>query len=63
MLHLTVCPERTCQLPAEVTDRFVLQSTDGPIEFVATYCIRQHMFTVPIERLPQPESVRSNVRS
>jgi hypothetical protein len=49
-LALTFCPE--CELPAEVTDRFVLQSTDGPVEHVALRCIARHHFRMPTEMLP-----------
>lgn len=39
------CPE--CGLPAEVRDRFVLESTDGPIEHVKTQCVKRHCLTFP----------------
>ena len=51
LLQLIACPEPSCRVPAEVSDRFVLASTDGPIEYVRTYCVRRHIFTVPTERI------------
>ncbi len=51
MLQLATCPEPTCGAPAEVTDRFTLQSTDGPIEHAKTYCARRHIFMLPSNRV------------
>jgi hypothetical protein len=59
MLHLATCPEPACGLPAEITDRFVLRSTDGPIEYVRAYCLGKHIFTVPAARMASLGSVRS----
>jgi hypothetical protein len=50
-LQITACPETGCGLPAEIIDRFVLQSTDGPVEHVRTHCLGRHIFTVPTARL------------
>jgi hypothetical protein len=58
ILQLTVCPEQTCQLPAEITDRFVLSSTDGPIEHVMVHCVARHISTVPVDRLVPTSAVR-----
>jgi hypothetical protein len=44
-LELTSCPD--CGRPAEVVDRFSLNSTDGPIDHVKTRCITGHWFTTP----------------
>jgi hypothetical protein len=44
-LELTSCPD--CGHPAEVVDRFLLQSTDGATEHVKTRCITGHWFTTP----------------
>lgn len=41
-MDTTTCPE--CGAPAEVTDRCVLESTDGPIEHVRVGCVRRHWF-------------------
>jgi len=49
MVQLSACPEPTCNAPAEVTDRFTLESTDGPIEHCKTYCVRRHIFILPVE--------------
>jgi hypothetical protein len=59
LLQLIACPEQSCRVPAEVSDRFVLMSTSGPIEYVRTYCLRRHIFTVPTERIASIEIVRS----
>ena len=49
-LELTHCPD--CGRPAEVVDRFVLPSTDGPVEHVKTRCVSGHWFFM--EAQPQP---------
>jgi hypothetical protein len=41
-MDATTCPE--CGAPAEVTDRFTLESTDGPMEHVRVMCVRRHWF-------------------
>ena len=50
---LTACPE--CGLPAEITERFSLSSTDGPVEHVALACVDGHYFRMPADRL-SPEA-------
>ena len=40
-----------CGLPAEVSCRFILNSTDGPLEGVMIRCPRGHHFNGPIEFL------------
>ena len=42
------CPE--CGSLAEVVDRFVLPSTDGPVEHVKTRCVTGPWFVVPAPR-------------
>lgn len=37
------CPQ--CTHPAEITDRFTLDSTDGPLEHVKLVCTAGHWFT------------------
>jgi hypothetical protein len=37
------CPQ--CDLPAEITDRFALASTDGPMDFIKIACIGGHWYT------------------
>jgi hypothetical protein len=48
-VDLTTCPE--CGAPAEVTDRFVLESTSGPIDHAKVHCVRRHWFLLSIESL------------
>jgi hypothetical protein len=45
-VELTDCPE--CGLPAEVIDRVMLRSTDGPIEHVKTRCVTGPWFLTPV---------------
>jgi len=59
-LEIVDCPE--CTAPAEVVDRFVFVSTDGPIEHAIVLCVLRHRFTVLVKRhigLPsaRPETV------
>ena len=54
---LTACPE--CGAPAEMESRFVLESTDGPIEHARVRCLRGHWFVLAVEwltRQPCPSS-------
>ncbi len=51
-MELQRCPEEGCDLAAEVLDRFVLPSTDGPVEHVATVCVGGHRFWMPAAVLP-----------
>lgn len=48
-IELTGCPE--CDQPAEIVDRFVLGSTDGPFEHVRIRCLLGHGFLMPVELL------------
>lgn len=41
---LVPCPERLCFAPAEVTDRYMLPSTDGPVVHVRLTCYAGHNF-------------------
>jgi hypothetical protein len=43
--ELTACPE--CSATAEVTDRVLLDSTDGPVEHARIRCVRRHWFYMP----------------
>jgi hypothetical protein len=43
-MNLVRCPD--CDLPAEISDRFTLPSTDGPVEHVKTKCAAGHWFTL-----------------
>jgi hypothetical protein len=40
-----------CGLPAEVLDRYAVESTDGPLESVRIRCPRGHWFNGPVESL------------
>jgi hypothetical protein len=62
-MDLTTCPE--CGAPAEVRDRHVLESTDGPIEHARIRCVQRHYFFLPVEQLSSSSGtpVRRTVRS
>lgn len=40
-----------CGLPAEVEDRYALESTDGPLDSARIRCPRGHWFNGPLESL------------
>jgi hypothetical protein len=44
-MELTSCPE--CGAPAQVEQRHVLESTDGPVEHVKIRCVGGHWFFLP----------------
>ena len=48
-MELTSCPE--CGLVAEVVDRDVWPSTDGPVEHATVRCAAGHRFVLPLESL------------
>jgi len=48
-MEWTQCPQ--CGLVAEVVDRDVWPSTDGPIEHVHLRCVARHRFVLPAESL------------
>lgn len=51
------CPE--CGEIAEIRDRFVLPSTDGPVEHIQLLCLRRHGFVMPtasLERAAAPSA-------
>lgn len=48
-MELIICPE--CGNVAEVVERFVLHSTDGPVELAQTCCLQRHRFTVEVRAL------------
>ena|SRR5215469_10975051 len=50
---LTACPQ--CGLPAEITERFLLNSTDGPVEHLCLACVDGHHFRMPADRM-SPEA-------
>jgi hypothetical protein len=43
------CPQ--CGAPAQITERFRLGSTDGPVEHLKTGCVNHHWLTPPAETL------------
>ena len=50
----TACPD--CGEITEISDRFVLASTDGPIEHVRMLCIRRHWFMLAVASLDRLSS-------
>jgi hypothetical protein len=50
VLILISCPG--CQAPAEVTDLFLLASTDGEIAHVTIECAAGHHFRMAVDALP-----------
>ena len=49
-MHASIpCPQ--CGSPARITERFWLDSTDGPVEHFKTSCVNNHWLT------PRPEMV------
>jgi hypothetical protein len=43
------CP--TCNFPAEIVERWIMESTDGPIEHVFIRCPEGHWFKCSVEFL------------
>jgi hypothetical protein len=50
LLTVISCPD--CGVPAEVTERFSLPSTDGPVGHLALSCAAGHQFKMAVDRLP-----------
>ena len=50
-MDTTTCPE--CGATAEVTDRWALESTGGPMEHVKIQCVRRHWFLMPTAMLAE----------
>lgn len=48
-MDLTTCPE--CGAPAEVLERFVLDSTAGPMDHARIRCVRRHWFLLSLQSL------------
>jgi hypothetical protein len=59
-MELTSCPE--CGSVAEVTRRFVAESTDGPVEHVKLRCLQRHWFMGPAASL-LPDRLGQRVRA
>ena len=51
---LVDCP--TCQLPAEIIDRFMLGGAPEPVEHVKVMCVRRHWYTLPVDMLVVSET-------
>jgi hypothetical protein len=54
MLTIVPCPQ--CGVPAEITERFSLPSTDGPVAHVMMYCAAGLHFRMAAEHLPAARS-------
>ena len=54
-METTRCPE--CGQPAEVVDRTVLASTDGPVEHAHVRCVQRHRFWLPVAYLDREPRV------
>jgi hypothetical protein len=61
LLIILSCPE--CGVPAEVTDRFSLASTHGPVDHVALRCAAGHHFRMPSEKLPAEDQEQLTPRT
>jgi hypothetical protein len=61
LLIILSCPE--CEVPAEVTDRFSLTSTDGPVDHVELRCIADHHFRMPAEKLSAQDQEQLSPRT
>jgi hypothetical protein len=51
---LVSCPD--CDVPAEITERFRLPSTDGPVDHIVLHCAAGHHFRMPADRRPARQS-------
>ena len=51
-MNITPCP--SCGAPAEITERFILASTDGPVAHVALSCAGGHHYRMAADRLLDP---------
>jgi len=58
-MEMTTCPE--CGVPAQIEQRHVLASTDGPVEHVKIRCVSGHWFFLSVAAL-EPVSVPSDAR-
>lgn len=54
------CP--TCGLPAEITDRFILDGVPTPVEHVKLVCVKGHWYTAPVDQLFVAEPVCHQAR-
>jgi hypothetical protein len=51
MLEIIACPQ--CGAPAEIIERFWLDSTNGPIQHLQTICVSKHWLTPRAETVDQ----------
>jgi hypothetical protein len=56
-------PALASALPAEVQVRYLMDSTDGPLESAKISCPRGHHFNSPIEYLTVPKMPATAARS
>ena len=47
------CPD--CYMPAEITERFSLPSTDGAVEHIVLRCAAGHCFRMAADMLPSQQ--------
>jgi hypothetical protein len=57
VLTVISCPD--CGVPAEITERFSLPSTDGSVGHVAVCCAAGHHFRMAADRLPASSTAPS----
>jgi hypothetical protein len=50
-MQFTLCPEPECGAVAAIAERYVLDSTDGPVEMVRVGCIVGHRLNCPTASL------------
>jgi hypothetical protein len=53
MLTLVSCPD--CTAPAEISERFSLASTDGPVDHIVLSCVGGHHFRTAADLLAVPQ--------
>jgi hypothetical protein len=52
------CPQ--CGAPAQITERFWLDSTEGPVKHLKTGCVSKHWFTPRAETVQSEQVVTSD---
>lgn len=55
-METTTCPE--CGAPAEVRQRSVWESTDGPVEHIRVDCVARHWFLLSTASLAAARASR-----
>lgn len=56
-MDFTICPD--CAAIAEIQERRVLESTDGPVEHARVRCLNRHWFLLPVAHLAAAAAARS----